>query len=94
VCNAEVDYTIYKQDGTVFDGAKHSYYGKKRTGTACSEHSIAQSNPRLPNRKDDPAGEYKVKAKVSDLNAYISFGWKRNSRLNEIFERMTSRQGV
>jgi hypothetical protein len=91
VCNAEVDYTIYKQ--APYSPAQAQPLWEERTGTACSEHSIAQSNPRLSIRKDDPAGEYKVKAKVSDLNAYISFELETKFRLNEIFERrgMTSR---
>ena len=79
-CNSEVDYTIYKPDGSVF---------AERTGQPLwKEQAPPAPNVQLGRAilafrlgEDDPAGEYKVKAKVSDLNADISFELETKFRL-------------
>jgi hypothetical protein len=72
VCNAEVDYEIYKPDGRLRDERKAQPLWKD---TAPPAPNIQLSKAILTFRleSDDPAGEYKVKAKVHDLNADISF---------------------
>jgi hypothetical protein len=74
VCNVRVNYTIYKPDGSIF--ATHAVrqkeiLWKKQTKRTSYPLGLARMHFRLG--RDDPAGEYKVKTKVSDLNAGISF---------------------
>ena len=74
VCHARVNYTIYKPDGSIF--ATHAVrqreiLWKKPTPRRSYPLGLARMHFRLG--RDDPAGEYKVKAKVTDLNADISF---------------------
>jgi hypothetical protein len=74
VCNVRVDYTIYKPDGSMFATRavrQREILWKKQTPRRSYPLGLARMHFRL--RRDDPAGEYKVKAKVSDLNAGISF---------------------
>ena len=98
-CNARVNYTIYKPDGSIFathavwqrrllwkkqapPGPHRSYpktrdslqkRGRKMGGGIASNQSKGLARMHFKLGKDDPAGEYKVKAKVTDLNADISF---------------------
>ncbi len=71
-CNAEVDYTIYKPDGSLYDERKGQPLWKEQ---APPPPNVQLGKAILAFRlgKDNPTGEYKVKAKVSDLNADISF---------------------
>ena len=74
VCNVRVNYTIYKPDGSIF--ATRAVWQKeilwKKQGPRRSYPlGLARMHFRLG--RDDPDGEYKVKAKVIDLNADISF---------------------
>jgi len=73
-CNVRVDYTIYKPNGSIFAtrtvGQKEILW-KKQTPRRSYPKGLARMHFRL--RRDAPAGDYKVKAKVSDLNAGISF---------------------
>jgi hypothetical protein len=74
VCNVRVDYTIYKPGGSIFATRAVRQRGilwKKRTTR--SIHPLGLARMHFGLRRDDPAGKYKVKAKVSDLNADISF---------------------
>ncbi len=96
VCSVQVNYTIYKPDGSIL--AKRSVwkrevlwkkqasptprrskprYSSKRQGRKgvdiAFNHSNGLARMHFKLGKDDPVGEYKVNAKVSDLNADISF---------------------
>ena len=74
VCNARVNYTIYKPDGSIFAtrtvGGRGLLWKKQAAGYR-SRKGLARMHFKFG--KDDPAGEYKVKAKVADLNTDISF---------------------
>jgi hypothetical protein len=80
VCNSEVDYTVYKPDGSIFAERKEQPLWKEQAPPA---PNIQLGRAILAFRlgKDDPAGEYKVKAKVSDPNANISFELETKFRL-------------
>ena len=72
ICNAEVDYTIYKPDGTVFVKRENEPLWKR----AAPPPPIIQLSSAIlafRMRDIDVSGEYKIKAKVSDLNADVSF---------------------
>jgi hypothetical protein len=81
MCNSEVDYLVYKPDGTLYAERKNQPLWKDEPPPA---PNIQLSNAILAIRfeKDDAPGEYKVKAKVSDLNAQISFELETSFRLN------------
>jgi hypothetical protein len=76
LCNARVSYTIYKPDGSIFAtravGPRAILWRKEAptAGRRRGRRGLARMHFRFG--KDDPAGEYKVKAKVEDLNADIS----------------------
>ena len=80
VCNAEVDYTIYKPDGTVFAERKAQPLWKEQAPPA---PNIQLSKAILAFRlgDGDSTGVYKVKAKVSDLNAEVSIELETKFRL-------------
>ena len=80
VCNSEVDYTVYKPDGSIFAELKGQPLWKEQAPPA---PNIQLGRAILAFRlgKGDPTGEYKVKAKVSDLNADISFELETKFRL-------------
>lgn len=80
VCNSEVDYTVYKPNGSLFAERKGQPLWKEQAPPA---PNIQLGRAILAFRlgKGDPAGEYKVKAKVSDLNADISFELETTFRL-------------
>jgi hypothetical protein len=71
VCDSEVDYVVIKPDGNVYAERKGQTLWKEQAPPA---QNIQLSKAILGIRiePDDPAGEYKVKAKVSDLNADIT----------------------
>lgn len=75
VCSARVNYTIYKPDGSTFATravGQRGFFWKRH---APPERGIRKGLARMLFKfgKHEPAGEYKVKAKVTDLNADISF---------------------
>ena len=75
VCNTQVNYTIYKPDGSTFAtraiGPRGLLWKKYPPAVRRTRKGLARMHFKFG--KDDPAGEYKVKAKVEDLNADISF---------------------
>jgi hypothetical protein len=81
-CNAEVDYTIYKPDGGLYAERKEQPLWKEEAPPA---PNIQMSRAILAFKleKADPVGEYKVKAKVHDLNADISFELETKFRLEK-----------
>lgn len=79
-CNAEVDYAVYKPDGSLYAEQKAQPLWKEQAPPApIIQLSSAILAIRL--EPEDPAGEYVVKAKVSDLNAKISFELQTKFRL-------------
>jgi hypothetical protein len=80
LCNSEVDYTIYKPDGGLYAERKGQPLWKE---DAPPPPIIQLSRAILSFRmeKNDPAGEYRVKAKVSDLNADVFFELETKFRL-------------
>ena len=76
VCNARVNYTIYKPDGSIFATRavrQKEILWKKQAPPAPRRSLKGLARMHFKFGKDAPAGEYKVKAKVTDLNADISF---------------------
>jgi hypothetical protein len=73
VCHAQVNYTIYKPDGSIF--ATRAVRQKEILWKPPAPRRRLKGLARMHFKfgKDDTAGEYKVKAKVTDLNADISF---------------------
>ena len=72
VCNSVVDYVVVKPDGDVYAERKGEPLWNEQ---APPPQNIQLSKAILGIRiaPKDPAGEYKVRAKVSDLNAGITF---------------------
>jgi hypothetical protein len=79
-CNSEVDYTVYKPDGNILAERNEQPLWKEQ---APPSPNIQLGRAILAFRlgKDNPDGEYRVKAKVSDLNAKISFELEMKFRL-------------
>ncbi len=80
VCNSEVDYIVYKPDGSVYAERKEQPLWKDPPPPG---RNIQLSRAILGIRmeKKDPAGEYKVKAKVNDLNANVTVELETNFKL-------------
>lgn len=72
MCNAEVDYTIYKPDGSLLEEKKAQPLWKDEAPPA-PIIQLSRAILAFKLSEDDPEGEYKVKAKVDDLNADNSF---------------------
>lgn len=72
VCNSEVDYFIYRPDGSLYAERKSQPLWKEKAPPAPNTQ-LARAILGFRMEKNDPPGEYKIKAKVSDLNADISF---------------------
>ena len=82
VCNVSVGYTIYKPDGSTFATRtvrQRQILWKKRTRRTVYPLGLARMHFKLG--KDAPDGEYKVKAKVLDSNANVSFEIELNFSL-------------
>src|SRR5678815_26758 len=89
MCNTRVNYTIYKPDGSIFAtrAVRHGELlirkqapsktrkkqGRKMGSGIASNQSPSLARMHFKLGKDDPDGQYNVKAKVTDLNADISF---------------------
>lgn len=80
ICNAEVDYALYKPDGTLYAEKKRQPLWKEQ---APPIEMIQLGSAILGFRIEptDPAGEYTVKARVSDLNARVSFDLEAKFRV-------------
>ncbi|HEX8248148.1 MAG TPA: hypothetical protein VF599_08260 [Pyrinomonadaceae bacterium] len=82
VCNAEVDYTIYNPDGSLFVERKAQPLWKEKAPPPPNAQ-MGKAILAFRMAENKPAGEYKVKAKVSDLNADISFELETKFRLEK-----------
>lgn len=81
LCNAEVDYTVYKPDGTIYAEHKQQPLWKEAAPPAgIIQLSRAILGMRM--EPNDPDGDYKVKAKVTDLNAQISLELETKFRVH------------
>lgn len=72
VCNSEVDYVVIKPDGNVYAERKGQPLWKEEAPPA-QNIQLSRAILGIRMEPEDSAGEYKVKAKVSDLNAGVTF---------------------
>lgn len=72
ICNSEVDYTIYKPDGSVHAERKAQPLWKEQAPPA-RNIQMGRAILAFAMRPADPTGVYKVVAKVSDISADVSF---------------------
>ena len=79
-CNSEVDYALYRPDGTLYEEQKAQPLWKDEPPPA-PNIQLARAIFAIRFEKDDPAGEYKIKAKVTDSNANITFELETKIRL-------------
>ena len=82
ICNAEVDYTIYKPDGSLHAERKDQPLWKSQAPPT-PNIQLGQAILAIRFEKTDPAGEYKVKARVHDLNAAISIDLETKIQLKK-----------
>jgi len=81
LCNSEVDYTAYKPDGTIYAEGKQQPLWKEAAPPA-GIIQLSRAILGMSMEPNDPKGDYKVKAKVTDLNAQISFELETKFRLH------------
>lgn len=81
-CDAEVDYTLYKPDGSVFV--------KRLRQPLWKESAPPKPNIQLGRailafqfQKGQPKGQYKIKANVRDLNANVSIDLETQVELKD-----------
>jgi hypothetical protein len=79
LCDSEVDYTIYQPDGSIYHERRGQPVWKE--GSPAPNLQLSRGGLELRIGKDEPAGEYKVKARVHDLNANVSFELETKLRL-------------
>jgi hypothetical protein len=79
-CNAEVDYVVYKPNGEVYAERKAQRLWKE-TAPAPPIIQLGEALLAIRLEENDPAGEYKVKAKLADLNANVTFELVTSLRL-------------
>ena len=79
-CNSEVDYFVYRPDGSLYAERKGQPLWKEKPPPS-PNIQLGRAILGVRMEKGDPAGEYKIKAKVSDLNADISFELETKIRL-------------
>ena len=81
-CNSEVDYAIYKPDGSIFVERKAQPLWKEpappKPNIQLGRAILAFAFP-----KGQPAGKYKILAKVRDINADISFALETQLELKD-----------
>lgn len=79
-CNAEVDYFLYRPDGSLYAEMKGQPLWKEKAPPPANTQ-LSRAILGIRPEKDDTAGAYTIKAKVSDLNAAISFELETKIRL-------------
>lgn len=72
ICNTEVDYTVYRPDGKVIFEQKGLELWKNNAPPK-PNIQLGKAIIKLEMLKSNLIGEYKVKAKVYDKNADVSF---------------------
>ena len=81
LCNSEVDYTVYKPDGTIYAERKEQPLWKEAAPPG-TNIQLSRAILGIRMEENDPVGDYKVKASVRDLNAQISFELETKFRLH------------
>lgn len=71
VCNAEIDYVVLKPDGSVYAERKAQPLWKEQAPPT-GNIQLSRAILAIRMQSKDPTGVYKVKAKLSDLNANIT----------------------
>jgi hypothetical protein len=79
-CNSEVDYAVYKPDGSLYAERKAQPLWKEAPPPG-TNIQLSKAILGIRMEEKDPAGGYIVKAKVSDLNAKVSFELETKFRL-------------
>ena len=79
-CNSEVDYTVYRPDGAIYAERKEQPLWKEAAPPG-TNIQLSKAILGIRMQQNDPVGEYKVKARVADLNAQISFELETKFRL-------------
>lgn len=82
MCNSEVDYTIFKPDGTIFAERKAQPLWDMQAPPA-PNIQLGKAILAFKLGPNEPNGEYKVKARVSDLNADVTFELETRFRLKD-----------
>ena len=80
ICNSEVDYVVIKPDGNVYAERKGQPLWNEQAPPA-KNIQLSKAILGIRMEPEDPAGEYKVRAKGSDLNAGITFELETKFRL-------------
>jgi len=80
MCNCEVDYFFYRADGSLYAERKGQPLWKEQAPPKANAQ-LGQAYLGIRMTDADPPGEYKIKAKVSDVNAAISFELETRIRL-------------
>ena len=73
ICNTEVDFQVFKPDGSLWAERKGLELWKKVAPPAANTQ-LSTANIIIRIQPNDPAGEYKVKASVRDVNRDVNFG--------------------
>lgn len=76
-CNTEVDYIMYRPDGSIYTEHKGVELWKE-IAPPSPNIQLGKAILAFNLHKKDPPGQYKVKAKVYDLNANVSFELETN----------------
>lgn len=79
-CQAEVDYAVYRPDGSLHAGQKGEPLWREQTFPP-PNIQLGRVIPAFRMGKDDPAGEYRVTAKMTDLTARVSLEFETTFRL-------------
>jgi hypothetical protein len=79
-CNSEVDYTVYNPHGSIYAERKEQPLWKEEAPPG-TNIQLGRAILAIRMEENDPVGDYRVKAKVADLNAQISFALETKFRL-------------
>jgi len=81
-CSSEVDYTIYKPDGTVFVERKAQPLWKE-VAPPKSNIQLGRAILSFAFPKGQPSGKYRITAKVNDINADITLDLETQLELKD-----------
>ncbi|MEO6392348.1 MAG: hypothetical protein ABIP75_10885 [Pyrinomonadaceae bacterium] len=71
ICNAEVDYALYKPDGSLYEEQKGQPLWKEAAPDS-KNFQLGRAILSFQTGPTDQVGEYRVTAKCTDLNADVS----------------------
>lgn len=81
-CSSEVDYTIYKPDGTIFVERKAQPLWKEAAPPK-SNIQLGRAILSFAFPKGQPSGKYRITAKVKDINADITLDLETHLELKD-----------